>query len=38
MYSELLKDQSLATKQIAMRSGVSTRHVRRLRNQTEVEK
>lgn len=35
---ELLKDKSLTTKQIAMRSGVSERHVRRLRNQMEVEK
>lgn len=34
---ELLKDQSLTTKQIAMKSGVSERHVRRLRNQMEVE-
>lgn len=33
---ELLKDQSLTTKQIAIRSGVSERHVRRLRNQMEV--
>lgn len=35
---ELLKDPTLATKQIAMRSGVSERHVRRLRNQMEAEK
>lgn len=35
---ELLKDQRLTTKQVAMRSGVSERHVRRLRNQMEVEK
>lgn len=35
---ELLKDQSLTTKQVSMRSGVSERHVRRLRNQMEVEK
>ncbi len=35
---ELLKDPSLTNKQIAMRSGVSVRHVRRLRNQMEVEK
>lgn len=35
---ELLKDQSLTTKQVAMRSGVSERHVRRLRNQMEVDK
>lgn len=33
---ELLKDQHLNTKQVAMRSGVSVRHVRRLRNQMEV--
>lgn len=33
---ELLKDKSLTTKQIAMRSGVSERHVRRLHNQMEV--
>lgn len=35
---ELLKDPSLTTKQIAMRSGISERHARRLRNQMEVEK
>lgn len=35
---ELLKDHSLTTKQVAMRSGVSERHVRRLRNQMEVYK
>ena len=35
---ELLKDPSLTNKQVAMRSGVSERHVRRLRNQMEVEK
>lgn len=35
---ELLKDKRLTTKQIAMRSGMSERHVRRLRNQIEVEK
>lgn len=35
---ELLKDQSLTTKQVAMRSGISERHARRLRNQMEVEK
>lgn len=35
---ELLKDPSLTTRQVAMRSGVSERHVRRLRNQMEVEK
>lgn len=34
---ELLKDRSLTTKQVAMRSGISERHVRRLRNQMEVE-
>lgn len=34
---ELLKDPRLTTKQVAMRSGVSERHVRRLRNQMEVE-
>lgn len=34
---ELLKDPSLTTKQVAMRSGVSERHVRRLRNQMEME-
>ena len=34
---ELLKDQRLTNKQIAIRSGVSVRHVRRLRNQIEVE-
>ena len=34
---ELLKDPSLTTKQVAIRSGVSVRHVRRLRNQMEVE-
>ena len=32
----LLKDQRLTNKQIAIRSGVSVRHVRRLRNQMEV--
>ena len=35
---ELLKDQRLTTKQVAMRSGISERHVRRLRNVVEVEK
>lgn len=35
---ELLKDKSLTTKQIAMRSGISERHVRKLRNQMKVEK
>lgn len=34
---ELLKDQSLTNKQVAARSGISERHVRRLRNQMEVE-
>ncbi len=33
---ELLKDKSLTTKQIAMRSGISERHARKLRNQMEV--
>ncbi len=35
---ELLKDPRLTNKQIAMRYNVSERHVRRLRNQMEVEK
>lgn len=35
---ELLKNPNLTTKQVVMRSGVSKRHVRRLRNQMEVEK
>lgn len=35
---ELLKDQRLTNKQVAMRTGVSVRHVRRLRNVVEVEK
>lgn len=35
---ELLKDKSLTAKQVAMRSGISERHARRLRNQMEVEK
>lgn len=35
---ELLKDQHLNTKQVSMRSGISERHVRRLRNVVEVEK
>lgn len=35
---ELLRDKRLTAKQVAMRSGVSERHVRRLRNQMEVEK
>lgn len=34
---ELLKDPSLTTKQIAMRSGVSERHARRLQKEMEVE-
>lgn len=35
---ELLKDPRLTTKQVAMRSGVSEWHARRLRNQMKVEK
>lgn len=35
---ELLKDPSLTTKQVAMRSGISERRARRLCNQMEVEK
>lgn len=35
---ELLKDPRLTNKQVAMRTGVSVRHVRRLRNVVEVEK
>lgn len=35
---ELLKDKRLTNKQIAMRSDISERHARRLRNQMEVEK
>ncbi len=35
---ELLKDKRLTAKQVSMRSGVSERHARRLRNQMEVEK
>lgn len=35
---ELLKDKRLTAKQVAMRSGVSERHARRLRNQMEVKK
>lgn len=35
---ELLKNTSLTTGQVAMRSGISERHARRLRNQMEVEK
>lgn len=34
---ELLKDKRLTNKQVAMRSGISERHVRRLRNQMEEE-
>lgn len=34
---DLLKDPSLTTKQVAMRSGVSERNVRRFRNKMEVE-
>lgn len=33
---ELLKNKRITTKQVAMRSGISERHVRRLRNQMEV--
>lgn len=33
---ELLKDHRLTNKQIAIRSGVSVRHVRRLRNKIEA--
>lgn len=35
---ELLKDQRLTNKQIAIRSGLSVSHVSRLRKQMEVEK
>lgn len=35
---ELLKNTSMTTRQVAMRSGISARHARRLRNQMEVEK
>lgn len=35
---ELLRDKRLTAKQVAMKSGVSERHARRLRNQMEVEK
>lgn len=35
---ELLKDQRLTNKQIAIRSGVSVSHVSRLRKQMEVDK
>mgnify|MGYP002726418916 CR=1 FL=1 len=34
---ELLRDRHLTNKQVAMRSGVSVRHVRRLRSVVEVE-
>lgn len=34
---ELLKDKRLTNKQVAMRSGISERHARRLRNQMEEE-
>lgn len=34
---ELIKDKRLTNKQIAMRSGISERHARRLRNQMEEE-
>lgn len=34
---ELLKDKRLTNKQVAMRSGISERRVRRLRNQMEEE-
>lgn len=34
---ELLKDKRLTNKQVAMRSGISEHHVRRLRNQMEEE-
>ncbi|GEM_PF-2577552 len=34
---ELLKNPNLTTKQVAMRSGISERHARRLRNQMEGE-
>lgn len=34
---ELLKDKRLTNKQVAMRSGISERHVRRLRNQMKGE-
>lgn len=35
---ELLKDQRLTNKQIAIRSGVSVSHVSRLRKQMEADK
>lgn len=35
---ELLKDQRLTNKQIAIRSGVSVSHISRLRKQMEVDK
>lgn len=34
---ELIKDKRLTNKQVAMRSGISERHARRLRNQMEGE-
>lgn len=34
---ELLKDKRLTNKQVAMRSGISERYARRLRNQMEEE-
>ena len=34
---ELMKDKRLTNKQVAMRSGISERHARRLRNQIEEE-
>lgn len=34
---ELIKDKRLTNKQIAMRSGISERHARRLHNQMEGE-
>lgn len=34
---ELIKDKRLTNKQVAMRSGISERHDRRLRNQMEEE-
>ncbi len=34
---ELLKDKRLTNKQVAMRSGISERHARRLRDQMEEE-
>lgn len=34
---ELIKDKRLTNRQVAMRSGISERHTRRLRNQMEEE-